>query len=155
MGAEHYIDLGEEARRTGHVAGEEHPIDLAVAAMHSALEAAAALRTVLGVRHIGREEVADTVRNLAEGEGRHIDLVEGTDLAVAHHRVLGHSLAEAGSRLVGGTVDCALAVVVDTADIEAVVRILGAEGLLPAISRRSSAPSVPQDVGCDDRRAVQ
>ena len=123
--------------------------------MHSVLEAVAALRTVPGVRHIGREEVADTVHNLGEGEERHIDLAEDTGLAAAHHRVLGHSLVEAGSRPVGGTVDFALVVVVDTADIEAAVRILGVEGLLQDISRRSSAPSVPQDVGCDDRRAVQ
>jgi len=131
VGAEHYIDLGEEARRIGHVAGEEHPIDLEVAAMRNVLEVAAALRTVLEVRHIGREEVADTARNLAEGEERHIDLAEGTGLAAAHHRVLGHSLAEAGSRPVGDTVDSALVVVVDTVDIEAAVRILGAEGLGP------------------------
>jgi len=166
VGAGHYIGLGEGVHQTGPVVGEEHPIDPAVAAMHSVLvvAAAAALRTVLEVHHIGLGEVVDVVHNpvegeehhnLAEGEEHHIDLEEGSGLVVARHMVLGHSLVEADNRPAEGTVGFALVVVVDTVDIEAVVRILGVEGLLQVISTRSSAPSVPRDEGCDDRWAVR
>jgi len=163
VGAEHYIGLGKGVHRTGHVVREEHPIDPAVAGMHSVPEVVAALRSVLEVHHTGLGEVVDVVHNLVEGEEHHnlaeeehhIDLVEGTGLVVARHMALGHSLVEADNRPAEGIVDSALVVVVDTVDIEVVVRIPGVEGLLQGISTRSSAPSVPRDEGCGDRRAVQ
>lgn len=152
VGAGHYIGLGEGVHQTGPVVGEEHPIDPAVAAMHSVLvvAAAAALRTVLEVHHIGLGEVVDVVHNpvegeehhnLAEGEEHHVDLEEGSGLVVARHMVLGHSLVEADNRPAEGTVGFALVVVVDTVDIEAVVRIPGVEGLGPGVV----ADSLPAD----------